>query len=251
MNTTEYQDPTKNSNGGMSLYCRNTVTKRNPKFELAKCRAPFGISLTDQNGVPVVGRKNMELSLDDPALLAFVQEWDRQNVQIAADNSTKWFGKKLSAQSLGDTLYRHSAQPHKEGKYAPTLRVKIVPKDPTKTGKRDNSTKIYIVVKGPDGKEKWRRGTMDEVTRNSQVLPIVEFSGLWFVAKGFGGSWTATSILVWPGEEDEDEFPFEATMDKATEDDPPAAKRQRTNDYGGAAAAASDYGEYGAKEGFE
>lgn len=252
---TVYKDPVKNKNGGLNLYCDQSATnKRNPKFQLAQCRAPFGVSMIGHDGQPVEGRKNMELSLDDPELLAFVQAWDKQNVEVAAQNSEKWFNKKLSAQSLEETLYRHCAQPHKEGKYAPTLRVKVVP-----PGSK-NATKIYIVETGEDGQETYRPGTMEEVTRNSMVTPIVEFSGLWFVARGFGAAWVATDLLVWPADAPQKQFPFSMPEGSSIKraDDVPSAKRQKitttTTAYdGGAAAGNTDYTDYGgaATGGFE
>ena len=188
--------------------------------------------MLDHQGNPVEGRKNLELSLDDPDLLQYIQGWDAQNIRVAAQNSKEWFKKQLSEDALSETLYRHSAQPSKDGKYAPTLRVKVVPPDHKKP------TNIYIVQTNSAGEETYRPGTVEEVTKDSQVMAIVEVGGLWFVSRGFGATFVATDLLVWPADAAEETFPFQLgtgtpAIRAATQDDDivaPPPKRQRVGD---------------------
>ena len=169
-----YKAPVRNSRGGLNLYMDTSATnKRNPKFQLPKMRAPFGVS-DKVHSDNEFARKNLELSLEDEECLAWVKKLDAQNIEKAAENSEEWFRKKLSAEALSETLYRHSAQEHKEGKFAPLFRVKI--SDPSAR----RPTNIYIVEKDAiTGAEKAREGTYDEITPNSHVTAIVEIGGLW------------------------------------------------------------------------
>jgi len=221
-----YKAPQKNTKGGMNAYIdESTENQSNPKVQFPKCRCPFGISdkKADANEF---ARRNLELSADDEGMLKWIQQFDEQNVSVAAKNSETWFRKKLSADALSTTLYRHCAQVSQKDpdKYAPLVRVKV-----TETGK--NTTNVFIVYTDPKtGEEKYKRGGFDALTQNCHVVPIVDFSGLWFVSKGFGCTLSATDLLVWPSEKEE-EFGFVgfsmAKADDGAAADEPAAKRMK------------------------
>ena len=196
---TVYKDPVKNSRGGLNGYMDTSSENRsNPRFQLEKCRTPFGISDRQQDSE--FARKNLELSCDSEKMLAFFKAFDQQNVKEASKNSESWFKKSLSEEALGDTLYRWTAQESKEGKYAPLVRIKI-----SETGRKP--TNIYIVYEDADGKQKYRKGSADEIVKDSFVVPIIEVGGLWFVSKGFGMTLSATDLLVYPAAKKE-EFGF-------------------------------------------
>lgn len=219
-----YKAPQKNKKGGMNAYIdESSESPSNPKVQFPKCRCPFGIS-DKKADASEYARRNLELSADDEGMLKWIQQFDEQNVAVAAKNSEAWFRKKLSAEALSTTLYRHCAQASQKDpdKYAPLVRVKV-----TETGK--NVTNIFIVYTDPKtGEEKYKRGGFDALTKNCHVVPIVDFSGLWFVSKGFGCTLSATDLLVWPSEQ-EDEFGFVGfSMTKADDVvEEPAAKRMR------------------------
>ena len=191
-----YKDPVKNSRGGLNGYLDTSAEDRsNPRFQFPKCRTPFGIS--DRKSDNEFARLNLELSCDDERMLEFIKAFDAQNIKIASKNSPDWFKKQLSEQALGDTLYRWTSQEHKEGKYAPLVRVKI-----SETGRKP--TNIWIVYEDGEGKQRYRKGTSDEIVKDSHVVPIVEVGGLWFVSKGFGMTLSATDLLVYPAAKKED-----------------------------------------------
>lgn len=170
-----YKNPVKNSRNGLNLFIDASKTNQSSvRVQLPKCRCPFGI---DQKKADAgeYSRRNLELSADDEEMQAFLAAFDKQNIAKAAENSEAWFRKKLSAESLNE-LYRQALQVSTKDpdKYAPLCRVKI-----SENGK--NLTNVYTVYKDPDGNEKYRKGSVDDLNRNCYVVPQVEVSGLWFV----------------------------------------------------------------------
>ena len=194
-----YKEPVTNSRGGLTVYLdTNKTNKRNPRVQFAKMRAPFGVS--DRFDDNPTGRKNLELSVEDPSQLEWLTKFDTQNVTKAAENSVKWFKSEIPAEELKNHLYRPSAKMHPEDKFPPLVRVKI--------STESKPTNIYIVYKDGTGKERYRRGDTSEITRDSMVTAIVDIGGLWFVQRGFGTTFLATDLLVWPNDEDSGAFPF-------------------------------------------
>jgi len=195
-----FKDPTKNTLGGINVYCDTTVDKKsNPTFQLPRMRVPFG---PDRNEQSQSTRLNLELSVDDPAFFATVQAWDERVLNKAAEQSKEWFGKNYTVAKIREQeMYRHSIQGTLDAKYPPLFRLKIATE-----GKK--IPKIYILEKDENGKETWKNGTVKDVEKGSYVTPIAEISGLWFVSKkGFGCGYVASHILVEKTHQEES-FPF-------------------------------------------
>ena len=189
-----YKSPVRNSSNGMNGYLdTSTSIKRNPRMQLPLLRAPFGVSDLSPQATEF-SRRNLELSLDDDTpFTGLLKQWDEQTLTEAAKNSKTWFGKDLTVEMLAATVYRHSAQESKSNpdKYAPLFRLKVAD-----TGKK--LTKVFVVTKNADGTETYENGTLDSITENSKVLAICEIAGLWFASKGFGTTFFAESLLVYP-----------------------------------------------------
>jgi len=211
LDTIVFKPPVKNSRGGQTVYIDTSANNRsNPHFSLEKCMAPFGLNLTDHTGEVVVGRKNLELELSSPELLAWLRAFDERVIDHASKNSELLFKRKLSADTLRER-YMPAVREDAEGKYAPKLRIKIDPPDYSKP------TAVYIVEKDKEGGERFHRGKEEEIVPGSSVVANVELKSMWFISSGFGVTFAATHVCVWPAGKTEVEFPFDLPIPKRSD----------------------------------
>lgn len=181
-----YQEPRKNPKNGLNVYVNEGPnTRDNPRFQLERCRAPFGI----QDGMEEGSRKNLELAVSQPNLVAFATRVHDQNLDWVTSQCPKLFKKEMERSTVAELMRHPISQPSNEA-YDPLMRIKI-----NVTGR--HKTKVYVLVE-KDGKQFYREGDYSEVTENSEVLPIVEVGGLWFVSRGCGMTFIATDLLVYP-----------------------------------------------------
>ena len=200
-----FKEPVKNSKGGMNAYIDTSKTNRRcPRFQLSeKMRVPFGIRASTLDGDGSDNpRKNMEVSVDDEDLQAFIRNLDTLVVDVAAKNSKSWFKKSLTAEALAATLYRPTAVPDASGRFAPLLRLKV-----NGPGSK-RPTRIFVATPRDDGGIEYKQGTIDDCPPQSHVTPIVELGGMWFVSKGFGLAINCTDLLVSPAARPQAAFPF-------------------------------------------
>jgi hypothetical protein len=127
-----------------------------------------------------------------------MQQWgaqvDAAMISWVTANSMNLFKKEMK-QSTVEALYRTLlAQPNNPS-YSPLLRVKV-----NDGGKQ--ATQVKVVVDEGDAARgrplRWRKGTLADIAPQSEVIPIVEAVGLWFVSKGCGMTLVATDLLVFP-----------------------------------------------------
>lgn len=210
-----FQKPRQTLSGGLTVYVdQSKSNNKNPQFQLPVLTAPFGISQTDHlgNDLPPNRRRNMELDVDSEELRALFDKIDSRVIRAAHENSMSWFKKELSEDDLRRMMYRSSIQENKNGQYKDKLRVKVTPGGPD--DKR--ATRIYVCK---PGKKYQRNGKMEQVTKGSRVQVIVDVGSVWFAARQFGISLVARHILVWPNDDDEDEFPFTGHQLTRADDD--------------------------------
>ena len=197
--------PTKNTKGGMNAFLDLSATDRRcPHFQLAEhMRVPFGIRRKDYNDDESNPRKNMEVSLDDVDLRAFFENVDLHVLTQASENSVEWFKAKtkLDVETLRERVYKETCKKSSEG-FAPLLRLKVTDVD------GHNPTRIFVATSNSDGTYRYSSGTIDDVTPNSHVTPIVKMAGIWFVSKSFGLTLNCTDLLVYPSAKPS-EFPFQ------------------------------------------
>jgi hypothetical protein len=199
-----YKEPIKNSKGGMNTYIDTSSTDRSsPEFQLAeKMRVPFGVRDSGIDGSGAENpRKNLEVAVENEALQEVINSIDTRNIGVAALKSVEWFKKKLTAEQLAATLYRPSLSPDVTGRFAPLLRIKVAGK-----GSR-TPTKIFV-SDDSGGTTTYKPGTLDDITPGCHITPIVKLGGLWFVSKGFGVTFNASYLLVYPNRKPQAEFPF-------------------------------------------
>ena len=145
-------------------------------------RAPFGVS--EPKGGGQTTRKTMDLEVDSD-LAAQLQAVDRVVLAEAIKRPNDFFGKQLD-----EAAVRAMFQPlvtSKPPPYKPTVRTKV------KVGDKAPTTVSVIT-----GETKFRRGTAEEVTKDSKVMAIVKLDSVWFASKMFGVSLGVDDLIVWP-----------------------------------------------------
>ena len=183
-----YTKPKKNTRGGATVFLNASDTEsHNPRLQLEKMRAPFGVREAMEAG----GRPSLDLAVSSEKLKAFCAQLDENNIENATNNSEAWFKQKMSREVISQ-FYRKLVPDPTNPDYDPLLRVKI-------SQREGRETAVFVIKTDPStGKETWDEGTIDDVTENCHVLPIVEIQSLWFVQKQFGCTFVADKLLVWP-----------------------------------------------------
>ena len=195
----EYKAPTSNRSGGKVVHV-STV----PGSSDWKDRIRFQMSEDDKQNLqtaiwglstPLPGqdtaRRTLELSIESPDLMAFLQKLDAKNLATAVSQSPEWFRKTLDADAIKQ-MYVHLIKEPSKADQKPTVRVKVKCGD-------TYPTNIYVVTDtDAEGNLTYVKGTPDDLARNVKCLVMVESVGLWFMSRQFGMSLTATEILVWP-----------------------------------------------------
>lgn len=151
-------------------------------------QAVWGLSTPLQGQDP--SRRTLELTVESPELLTFLQNLDEQNIKTAVNSSQEWFRKEMDFNSIKPMYVPLAKEAQKKDQKA-TVRVKV------KCG--DYPTNIYVVEDVDDnGNITYSKGSVDDLTKNVKCLVMAETVGLWFMSRQFGMSLTATDIMVWP-----------------------------------------------------
>ena len=184
-----YQQPRKLKNGGTAINIQNSVSSlAAPRIQLDRLRCPFGV----QDGLEVSSRQNLEVAISSEQLREWARSIDEQNINWIVANSVALFKKEMRRETL-ENNYRTLLTSPANAAYDPLLRLKI-----NKEG--FGATNVMVVVQEGTAETplKWKHGSLADIERNSEVIPIVEISGLWFVSKSCGMTLLATDLLVFP-----------------------------------------------------
>ena len=133
-------------------------------------------------------RRNWELNLGDPALVKVLKEFDEYILDYAVKNSRTLFKKDLNRDQV-EARYKDIVKPPKENDNCPYMIVKVTcpPSEnptPIKTIKDDGIT--------------LKNGSIEDLTKEAEVVPIVRTGGLWFMSDSFGVSFSAYKLIVKP-----------------------------------------------------
>lgn len=184
-----YQQPRKTKNGGVSINLQQSTAHLSaPRVQLERLRCPFGV----QDGMEASSRQNLEVAVSLESLRTWTAALDDQNLQWIVNNSVLLFKKEMKRATV-EALYRPLLTTPANAAYDPLLRLKI-----NKDGPQATNVMIVVNEGTPNSPMKWRHGTLDEIERHAEVIPIVEVSGLWFVSKACGMTLVATDLLVFP-----------------------------------------------------
>lgn len=140
---------------------------------------------------PIAGadasKRNFELAIESPELLAFLEALDEKNVQTAVAQSQAWFRKDLDRESIEQMYMPIVKRPTKDDQ-KPSMKVKV--------RVTEKPTEIFVHHGKTDGYIDYTKGTPDDLVRNAKCMAVVETTGLWFMSRQFGMSLIATSLLV-------------------------------------------------------
>ena len=149
--------------------------------------APFGVSSypAENNN-----RYSLDLSFNNYEndhnigdIKNVIDSIDSAMIEFGIQYSVPWFGKSIPRDVMSE-LYRPILKHSKDGKYAPTFKMKI--RNDYNTGKPmvecfdHNNYKINF----------------DKIQKGDKVKAIFELSPIWFMNKQFGVSMNVTQIMI-------------------------------------------------------
>lgn len=172
----------KNAKGGKMIYI-NAPGNEKVFFELPVLRAPFGLSsYTDQNSGNV--SYSLDVSLDDQTLVDYIKNLESIVLDHVCNNSEELLGRKYSEEVIRQALFKSCIRESKDGKYAPTMKLKVMSRD----GVYD--TKAYDWSR--------RESSIDVLQKGQRVKTIVDINQVWIVDNKFGLSIRLKQILMMP-----------------------------------------------------
>jgi len=129
-NNVSFSKLRKNKNGGKAVYLNSSDNKK-VFVQLPFMRSPYGLSAYTDEGT---GRTSYSLDLsfdsdntESATFLKAMTELDDLVVNMVADNSKEWLGKKFNVAVLKEALYKPIVRPGKEP-YPATMKLKILTK---------------------------------------------------------------------------------------------------------------------------
>ena len=195
----EYRSPTSNKNGGKVVHVStqqgSLEWKDRLRFQMSEDQntnrqtAIWGLSTPLQQNQDT-SRRTLEVSIESPCLLKFLQDLDEQNMRVAQEKSEEWFKKSLSSEQIRNMYVTLVKPPSKEGsKHSVRVKVKCTDSYPTN---------IFAAKASDTNVFSYNKASHDELTKNVKCMIMCETVGLWFMSRQFGMSLTATDIVVWP-----------------------------------------------------
>ena len=183
-NNLKFSELRRNAKGGKMVY----ITSGNSKtfFELPVLRAPFGLSsFTDQKSGNV--SYSLDVSLDDTAIVNKIREIEDYVVDYVSKNSEELLGKSYSVAVIKDALFKSCIRESKDGKYAPTLKLKVMHNDGVFSVSAYNASKKAV--------------SMDSLKKGQRVKTIVDLNQIWIIDNKFGLSLRLKQVMMMPNTE--------------------------------------------------
>ena len=175
----------KNKNGGKAVYLNSSDNKK-VFVQLPFMRSPYGLSAyTDE----ATGRTSYSLDIsfdaDNAESAQFLESMaalDDIVVNMVADNSKEWLGKKFNVAVLKEALYKPIVRPGKE-QYPATMKLKILTKS-------DGS---FV----PEAYNMQRESvSLDTIEKGQKVLAIIDLNQIWFIDNKFGVTIRLQQVLL-------------------------------------------------------
>jgi len=194
-------------NAGKTIYI-NTVGGK-ARFELPVLRTPFGLSsYTDtQTGKTSY---SIDLSLDNPEILEGIRKFEKAVFDHVAKNSLEILGKVYTPDVIkAADLFKSNIREGKEpGKYAPTLRVKILTDRNGGFVPEAYNTKQELVDLGT-------------LQKGQKIATIIDINQIWIIDNKFGMTIRLVQAVLLPTSELKG-FAFkhiDTTIDSGCEDE--------------------------------
>ena len=174
-------------NAGKTIYI-NTVGGK-ARFELPVLRTPFGLSsYTDSQ----TGKTSysIDLSLDNPDILAGVRGFEKAVFDHVAKNSLEILGKVYTPDVIkAADLFKSNIREGKDpGKYAPTLRIKVLTDRNGGFVPEAYNTKQELVDLGT-------------LQKGQKIATIVDINQIWVIDNKFGMSIRLVQAVLLPTNE--------------------------------------------------
>lgn len=183
-NNLKFSELRRNAKGGKMVY----ITSGNTKtfFELPVLRAPFGLSsYTDQKTGNV--SYSLDVSLDDTTIVNKIREIEDYVVDYVSKNSDELLGKSYSVAVIKDALFKSCIRESKDGKYAPTLKLKVMHNDGVFSVSAYDASKKSV--------------SLDTLKKGQRVKTIIDMNQIWIVDNKFGLSLRLKQVMMMPNTE--------------------------------------------------
>lgn len=172
----------KNAKGGKMVYM-NVPGNEKVFFELPVTRSPFGLSTyTDQNSGNV--SYSLDVSLDDPSLVDCIKNIEEVVINHVSKNSEELLGRKYSDDVIRQALFKSCIRVSKDGKYAPTMKLKVLCRD----GVYD--TKAYDHAR--------QESCISNLQKGQKVKTIIDFNQIWIIDNKFGIAVRLKQLMMMP-----------------------------------------------------
>ena len=175
----------KNAKGGKMVYV-NLAGGTKAHFEMPTLRSPFGISTYTDNNTGVTSY-SLDLSLEDPSVVDKIRAIENSVLDHVTSHSEELLGKKYSQEVIKDALFKSCIRESKEGKYAPTLKLKILTRDGKFVPEAYDSSRCMT--------------TLDTLQKGQRVKTIVDFNQIWIIDNKFGLSVRLLQAMLFPTSE--------------------------------------------------
>lgn len=151
-------------------------------FQTPRLRAPWGVSaFSDGEG----SRYSLAMALPPGDFRAWLEEVDAVALAAVQQQHGEWFGGRAFTPQVLAELFTRSVKPDPSGRFDPTLRLTV-----PVYGSRGPQVSFFNAAK--------ERVEMDQVAKGSNVIGLVELTGLWFFGKRMGVKWTLKQVMVLP-----------------------------------------------------
>jgi len=190
----EYQEPKKLSHGGQAIYLSyegKPLILQTPKMSM-----PWGMGKFDGD----IPKYSVDLSFkgmdNSPALESFYKALNSLDEKLVADgvtNSMTWFKKKKQTAEVCKALYAPQIKVSKDkngepdGKYPPTMKVKVPWKDGSFQCDAYDSKKNLI-----------EDDLSNVLVKGTQVQALIQCVGMWFAGGKYGCSWKVVQMKCTP-----------------------------------------------------
>ena len=195
----EYKNVSTNRNGGKQVHVStvpgSTDWKDRIRFQMCESQrenlqtALWGLSTPMPGQASTADRRTLELTIESPALLEWLNKMDEHNITQATQRCQDWFKKSMDRATIAGMYVPLVRPPNKpDGKSTVRVKVKCA----------EYPTSVFVVEDETAEELTYTKGSPDDLTRNTKILAMVESAGLWFMSRQFGMSLTASELMVWP-----------------------------------------------------
>ncbi|AUT19102.1 hypothetical protein DSLPV1_131 [Dishui lake phycodnavirus 1] len=182
----EFSAMRKGKMGNKTVYI-NTSDSKKLYVQLPFMRAPYGLSAyTDESTGKTSYSLDLSFDAENAEAIEFMkklEELDNRILDIAAENSEQWLGKKFHRDVLAQALYKPLVRVAKDPQYPSTFKIKIL----TKPG-GEFVPEVYNFQR--------EQVDLDTLQKGQRCCAIVDFASLWFVDSKFGATVRLSQLLL-------------------------------------------------------